>query len=334
MDGAAMSVHTGLIFKLLVLTACAMAASSVAKAVDNTRYISINGNNANACTLAAPCLTLQRGIDATPAGGELRILDSGFYGSDATVSKSMTITGNGNTVFLDASIVINDADAAVTLRDLTLNGQGANFEGIDIIAAAAVHIEQCTIHGYSRYGISAVADEVQVFVRDSIMRDNRLGGITVGSGASLLMIDESYFANNGRDGTDDAGIAIGSGHATISRSAASGNPTGIHVYGTASVSIVSTAVVQNDTNGAVATGTFPNSNCTLTVESSLVHGAGVNGLLAVSGCIVRISNSTFTGNGRGIQNSGAVVETRQNNTVRGNGTDLSGGNPLTPFGGI
>src|SRR5262245_51526848 len=111
-----MSWHKRVVFTLLTIAACAIAASS-AQAADDTRYVSITGSDANACTLAAPCHTLQRGIDATPAGGELRVRDSGFYGSNATVSKSMTISGNGNTIFLDASIVIDDADAAVTLRD-------------------------------------------------------------------------------------------------------------------------------------------------------------------------------------------------------------------------
>jgi hypothetical protein len=54
---------------------------TAASAADNTRYVGITGNNANPCTLVQPCRSLQRGINVTPAGGELQILDSGSYGS-------------------------------------------------------------------------------------------------------------------------------------------------------------------------------------------------------------------------------------------------------------
>ena len=86
---------------LLALAACATLAGP-APAADNTRYVSIAGKNTNPCTLAQPCKTLQRGIGLTPAGGELRILDSGFYGNNANIKKSLTITGNGHTVYLGA----------------------------------------------------------------------------------------------------------------------------------------------------------------------------------------------------------------------------------------
>ena len=41
-----------------------------------TRFGASSGNDANACTRAAPCRTLQRGINVTPVGGELVVLDS------------------------------------------------------------------------------------------------------------------------------------------------------------------------------------------------------------------------------------------------------------------
>ena len=49
--------------------------STPVAAADNIRYVSTTGNNANTCTLSAPCRSLQRGINVTPANGELRILN-------------------------------------------------------------------------------------------------------------------------------------------------------------------------------------------------------------------------------------------------------------------
>ena len=317
-----MPVHTSFVVKLVVLAACATMAGSAAQAVDNTRYISITGNNANACTLAAPCLTLQRGINATPAGGELRILDSGVSANNATVNKSMTISGNGNTVFLNNPITIDDAEAVVTLRGITLNGQGTIDDGISIVAAAAVHIERCVIHNFIRYGIYVPGAGVEVFVLDSISRDNGVYGLFATSSSELrLTVDNSRFDNNGSNGID-----VRSGHATISRSAASGNNVGIIASLGAFVSVVSTVAAKNSNSGFAAT-----VDGTITVESSAAHGNS-NGLTAQNGAFARMSNSTVTDNSFGVVNS-AIIETRQNNTVRGNGIDLQG-NALTPIGGV
>jgi len=322
-----MSAHTRFAFELLVLVICATVAGSAAQAADNTRYVSVTGNDANACTLAAPCLTLQRGIDATPDGGELRILDSGVSANSARVDKSMTISGNGNTVFLGIPAMrIDDADAVVTVRGLTLNGQGTSANGIIIAAAAAVHIERCVIYGFTNTGISAAnPSAAALFVRDSTSRDNGLFGLV--SRASRLTIDNSRFDNNGLDG-----VYVESGLATISRSAASGN--GRHGFdalagslGAPSVSVVSTMAVKNGEDGFHVAS----AGATMAVESSVGHGNGDGGLTVFGGGIARVSNSTFTGNATGIANFG-IVETRQNNTVRGNGIDV--GNLLTAIGGV
>jgi hypothetical protein len=317
-----MSLHTRLVLRLLALAICAAAAGSAARAADNTRYVRITGDNANACTLAAPCRTLQRGINVTPAGGELRILDSGVSANNATVSKSITISGNGNTLFLGTGITIDDAAAVVTLRDLTLNGQGTTDDGISVVAAAAVHIERCLIHNFPRYGIHSLASGVEVFVSDSVSRDNGVYGLFITStSAPRLTVDNSHFDSNGSDG-----ISIRSGYATISSSSVSGNNIGILATQGAFVSVVSTIATKNSNSGFGAT-----IGGIITVESSVAIGNS-NGLTASNGGIARISKSSFTDNSFGIVNS-STIETRQNNTVEGNGTDLQG-NALTTIGGI
>jgi hypothetical protein len=304
---------------LLALATCAILAGP-AQAADNTRYISIAGKNTNPCTLVQPCRTLQRGINIAPAGGELRVLDSGDYGANGNIRKSLTITGNGNTIFVANGIAINKADAVVALRGLTLDGQGTTTLGVLIENAAAVHVERCVVHSFASHAIQVAADGVKVFVLDSISRDNGGHGFLIaGAGASHVTIDNSRFENN--LGT---GVLVSSGHATIHRSTVSGNVSqGIFVDG-ASVSVTSTMAVQNPT------GFFVKSGSVLTVESSLAHDNSIG--LFVTGSTARISNSTFTENTTGISNGGGV-ETRGNNTVRGNTTDLSG-NALTPIGGV
>jgi hypothetical protein len=296
-----MSVHTRFIVELLAPAAFIAAAGLPAQAVDNTRYVSVNGSG-NACTLAAPCGSLQVGIDATPVGGELRLLDSGVPANNAArVRKSMTISGDGNTVFPGVSITIDDPAAVVALRGLTLNGRGAIANGISIAAAAVVHIESCVIHNFSQDGIIVTAEGVSVFVVSSASRDNGGGGLLLNApGGASLTIDNSHFDNNAANGV----FALAQGSATIRRSTASGNGfNGFQTFGPV-----------------------------MTLDSSFGVGNILRGLSVVGGpALARISNSTFTDNGTGINSSG-TVETRQNNTVRGNAIDLSG-NALTFIGG-
>ncbi len=280
------------------MLAVAVVCSTHALAADNIRYVSTTGANANACTLAAPCRTFQRGINTTPTGGELRILDSGDYGVNANVNRSMTISANGHTVILGNPITIN-GDAVVALRGLVLNGQGTTQSGIVILTAIAVHIERCVIHDF--FGIGINSNSSELFVIDTIARDNNNSGLV--ATAAGLTIDNSHFQNNRLDGVL---VGNGSGHATINRSTASGNGSnGIRVV-----------------DGSIIT-----VNATMAVQNAFA------GLRLLTGTTARISNSTFTGNNsKGIDNAG-TVRTLGNNVVDGNTNDVVGGTvqAVTPF---
>jgi hypothetical protein len=317
-----MSTHTYFAPALVIGAALI---SSAAHAADNTRYVSVTGSNANACTLAAPCRTLQRGITVTPAGGELQILDSGSYGVNATIEKSLTISGNGNTVYLGNPIVINQAGVVVTLRGLVLDGQGTVADGVRAVTARAVHIERCTIHGFTQDGIQAAFGPLALFITDSTVRDNKKNGLlmTVG-GNSLLSIDNSHFDHNGNFTGSGGGTAISMQvpRATISRSTISGNNIGLVALTGTVVSIVSTVASNNSTGGGFNAG----NGSRMLLESSTASGNN-QGLGVSSGGFARISNSTFSGNlCCGIVNQG-TVETRRNNTI----SDVSG-NALVPVG--
>ena len=315
-----MSHHRRFASALLALAACAILAGP-APAADNVRYVSITGSNANPCTLAQPCRTMQRGINVTPPGGELRVLDSGDYGPNAVIKKSMTLSGNGNTIFVANGVVVDRANAVVALRGLTLDGQGTIQDGIRILLATAVHIERCVIHGFTIAGIRN-GESVEVFVIDSVSRDNGFGVLVAGAGQPRTTIDNSRFENNG------TGVSIQSGRATISRSIASGNG----VTGILALNAGVTVVVRETTAAYNGGDGFRALNGTMTVDSSVAYGNGGNGLGAIGG-LARISNSTFTDNAVGINNTaGGTLQTRGNNTVEGNTTNTNG--TLTPIGGV
>jgi hypothetical protein len=298
--------------------------AAVQAADNNTRYVSITGKNANPCTLSQPCRSLQRGINVTPPGGELRILDSGNYGANGNINKSLTITGNGNTVYLGGILTVDNAGATVALRNLVLDGQGTIADGIRINNATAVHIERCVIHSFTAVGILSTATDVELFVLDTISRDNGREGFDLSGDAGLqrATIDNSRFESNG-----SSGARIDGGRATISRTIASNNGgAGIIILPPgSSVMVRETTAAHNGSDG------FRVSAATMTVESSVGYGNSGSGLLNSSG-VARISNSTFTDNAVGITNiNGGTVQTRGNNTVQGNTTDIIGA--LTPITG-
>jgi hypothetical protein len=306
----------------LTLAACAtLVFSAAAHAADNVRYVSSTGDNANACTLAAPCRTLQRGINKTPAGGELRVLNSGDYGTDSIVNRSMTISGNGHTIILANPLTIRNANATVVLRGLVVNGSDASAgaSGIHIKSAAAVHIEDCVIHGFPSHGILRSPATSPLFIIGSTVRDNAHTGLATNTGP--VTIGNSRFENNGAQGI------VVSGTTAIARTNVSGNGTnGIETFAGGITTVAFTTAAHNGQNGYLA-----GAGSQVNLESSVAHGNG-NGLRVDGSGTARISNSVFTANGIGISNGGTVL-TRQNNFRYGN-TDDASGSAAVPMEGL
>jgi Right handed beta helix region len=307
-------------FTLLLAAACpaAMVAGD-AGAAETILYVSTVGSNSNPCTLAKPCRSLQYAINKTPAGGELHVLDSGFYGNNATVNRPMTIDGNGHTVTLGAPITVNSAGATVALRGLAINGQASTVVGIDITAAAAVHVDHCIIYDQILNGIILEGTDIKLFISNTIVRDNGGSGITdTGTGTSSLTIDNSRLEGNAFYGL------YTSVETAVTRSVAFGNRYGFAA--TSRMTIRSSSVAQH-----TDWGIYANVGSEVTLESVVSHGNDT-GLTVATGGVARISNSTFTGNATGILNGG-TTETRGNNTVRGNTANTTN-NALSAIGGL
>ena len=184
----------------LLLAGGLLLLSSAAQA-QLTRYVASTGNDANPCTSpAAPCRTLQRGIISAPAGGLVQLL--GSVDGDATIDRSLTLSGGGFTV--TGSIVVNSANAAVVLRDLHIVGTNTPSFGIYVIAASAVHVDRCIVERSD--AIVSDGPNVELFVTDRIVRNNDGHGIIVYDadadfyyiGAMTLTVDIPEFAEQRR----------------------------------------------------------------------------------------------------------------------------------------
>ena len=313
-------------YRTFVLTAAASTVATAlvvaAPALAEIRHISTTGKNTNPCTLAQPCRTLQYGINHTAAGGELHVLDSGFYGNNAKVNRAMTINGNGHTVMVGTPLTVNAPGGTVFLRRLVLNGEGGSQRGIEIAVATAVHIDHCVVQGFTATCIRLNGANVNVFVTDSIVRDNGSEGLNAtGSGAAKLTVENSRFEGNG-----GIGIYAQTIESSITRSVSSGNGSnGIHALG-GRMNVTSTTSAGNFHGFVVA---FDGQ---MVLESSVSRGNSSIGAYAFDGTIT-ISNSVFTHNGTGINKPAAgTVLTRQNNVITGNTTNTVGA--LTPLGGL
>ncbi len=141
----------------------------------------------------APCKTFSSVQSKTDTGGEINCIDSGGFGA-ITITKSLTIDGAGAHASILASgttgIIINaPATHVVTLRNLSINGAGNGQNGIRYLSAAAVHIENCVIFGFSLKGIDAnLTANGALFIANSVIHNCASDGIHVRTSSCTITL--------------------------------------------------------------------------------------------------------------------------------------------------
>lgn len=175
------------IFAFISLTAL-MAGSAQAQATRT--WVSGVGDDANPCSRTAPCKTFAGAISKTAAAGEINCLDPGGFGA-VTITKSLTISCETGTAGVLVSgtngIVINaPAPSAVLLKGLDFEGLGTGLNGVTILSATKVFIQNCSIRNFTQNGVN-VAGPVgaRAVIQDSLIIGNNNGvGIAGVSGAT------------------------------------------------------------------------------------------------------------------------------------------------------
>src|SRR5690242_2096621 len=109
---------------------------TVVQAQNVRSFVSPAGNDADNCSLAAPCRTFAAAYTATNAGGEIAVLGTAGYGP-LTITKAISIVNGGG---FEAGIpvpsggigitVTAGATDAVSLRGLSIEGAGVGATGI------------------------------------------------------------------------------------------------------------------------------------------------------------------------------------------------------------
>jgi len=187
------------VVRSITIASLLLAAGGDAWGVQRT-FVAASGIDAHPCSLAQPCRSFAAAIANTDVNGEVIVLDSAGYGS-VVVTKSVTIGAPpgvyaGITVFSGDGVTVDGSGIAVTLRGLTINGQGGNT-GIKFQQGATLTVENCEIVNMGVSGIAVTATNGQAVVDHSVLRNDGLWGVVViGSGPIRASISNSTLAHS------------------------------------------------------------------------------------------------------------------------------------------
>jgi hypothetical protein len=294
---------------LIFGSAVAVLLSAVPASAQATRtFVSGVGNDADPCSRTAPCKTFAGAFVKTFTNGEIDCLDPGGYGT-LTVTKSITIdcTGtlgsslaSGTTGFIvNIPVSATDPTRSVRLRGLTINGTGASagvgtrtgVDGIRILQATSVFVEDTVIAEFSQQGIEVAASaNVNLTLDNVTIRNTNVAGITLATTVGQVV---ASFNNVRIDGTPLGLSAANRVRANIRNVMLSHNTTGIQTSGTDNI---------------------------VNADNVMISFAST-GVLTGAGSTVRLSNSVVTQNQTGLSSGGGSIVSMAGNSVTGNTAD-------------
>jgi hypothetical protein len=160
-------------------------------------WVSGVGDDVNPCSRTAPCKTFAGAISKTADKGEINCLDSGGFGS-VTITKSITLDCSGTQgsilAALTNGITVNNATAVVRVRGLNINGVSTGLNGIRVLTASAVSIENSVIDGFTQSGVAVAAVSGAVTVINTSIRNSGTG-ISPSTGTTVRISGNSIYGN-------------------------------------------------------------------------------------------------------------------------------------------
>ena len=266
---------------------------SLAHAQATRTWISGVGDDANPCSRTAPCKTFAGAISKTAVAGEIDVLDPGGFGA-VTITKSITLDGTtaiaGVLVSGTNGIVIQAGNNdVVILRNLDIDGIGTGLNGINIISAGDVRIENTKIYGFSQRGVFDQRTSGKLFISNTVISNNAQTAVLAMPGGTGLTVnlDHVQMHSNG-----NAGLAITGGtRAAVAHSWATSN---VH-------------------------GFYADTGAVLNLDDSVAFGNVGTGINVSSGAVIRLYNSTVSANGTGLSaTTGGSVASYGLNRIAGN----------------
>ena len=167
--------------RIVIAAALALAATlplAPAQAQENRTFVSSAGSDTNSCTSATlPCRHFKAAYAATPAGGEIDVLDPANYGS-LTITGPLSIQGNGwaasSAVSGEPVFTINaSTNDEINIRGVVLDGVGAaGSVGIQFNSGGSLNVQNSVIRNFGSVGIAFVPNgSSALFVSNTIISD-------------------------------------------------------------------------------------------------------------------------------------------------------------------
>jgi len=293
---------------VLVLT---LGVASLANAQATRTWVSGVGDDVNPCSRTAPCKTFAGAISKTATNGMINVLDPGGFGA-VTITKSITIDGTPFMAGVLAAgtngIIVNGSGAVVTLRGLDIEGVSAATNGIRVILAGTVNVENCVIFGYARGMSLEGTSGLNVNILNTTVRNNTQGIFSAPTvGVTHVNMDNVRSVSN----TGNGFISGVNTDAYITRSNLSNNGgTGVRIEQATFVSVESSQMSNNARGiecGVAGAATCVLSRCLITkntVQGTTRAGDGSGAL----GTLTGFSNNVITGNAGGNTVSGSSLQ--------------------------
>ena len=173
-----------------------------ANAVVFRAYLSSTGNDANPCTLPAPCRLLPAALAAVQNNGEIWMLDSANYNtSTVTITKSVTILAVpgalGSVVATSGPAISIATDLLkVALRNLVIVPlpSTGGLDGVSMSGASTLTIEDSLIANLPGSGVYVIGAGNATIV-NSIMRNNINAGVWAQDGAQVVVSASHVLGN-------------------------------------------------------------------------------------------------------------------------------------------
>ena len=279
-------------------------------------FVALTGSDANPCTFASPCKSVQHAHDVVAAGGEVRMLDPGSYGL-LIINKSISILGDGHGGIAAQSgavaITINaGATDKINLRGVVLEGFGTGNRGIVFNTGASLNIQDSIIRNFTNGGIYFAPTAVsELSVLDTLISDNGGHALEVhplGSGSATGVVDRVRTVNSTGDGMAFTGTgSTGPIVFTVSDSV-SANNTNYGIIGTSSAGTI-IVLIENCTmsNNAFVGVNATGSAATLLVARSRITGNAVGWSVLSGATLSSYGDNYVDGNGGNGSPSGTIV---------------------------
>jgi hypothetical protein len=310
--------------------------------IANTYVSPRNGRDSDNpnCPITSPCATLNKALSVTGMGGQITVLGGGQFGP-IVLTGPISITGSD---FKQSFEIVADPTAQVGCIGLPAGVCSVNNGyGVEIAAHAndSVNFTNVTVTaGVNGTGALKLMSGGMIQLSNNLYRGNDSGGPIVAlypnnPGTTQA---EVYFSNSDIGFNTDGAVEVKPGGSTSLKvhfnhvevhNANYGVRTDSSLLASPAVNLT-TAISESEffslANAAMNAFTTSGTGTTIAVFDTVrILNAGVgikaNGPLST----VVMTDSTVSGNGTGITvQSGGHVFTPHNNTITGNGTNVSG----------